>query len=110
MLRSHFPKLFTFPALVLIAFLAGCAPRVGDSCETSAECPSGAICDVTAPGGYCAIRDCDSESCPDGSVCVEFDHETFCLEYCEIDGDCRENDGYVCRTDNGPAGFCYVAN
>ena len=105
MLYKHFPKLI---AALLGALLAGCAPSVGDSCETSTECPSGAICDVTAPGGYCTIDGCDAESCPDGSVCVEFDDEnTFCMEYCESDSECRRD--YVCRSDVGAAGFCYVS-
>ena len=99
------PKL---AALLIAVCATACAPRVGDSCETSAECPGGAVCDVTAPGGYCLIEDCDLESCPDGTVCVEFnDEEHFCLEYCEDSTECRK--GYVCRDDVGDAPFCYVA-
>lgn len=106
MFRTVFPKL---GAICLFVIAASCAPSVGDSCETSAECPSGAICDVTAPGGYCTINGCDSESCPDGTICVEFSsEESFCLEYCESSAECRK--GYACRTDVGPAGFCYVPN
>jgi len=68
----------------------------------------GAICDVTAPGGYCTLEGCDRESCPDGAVCVDFnEHESFCMAFCDDDRECRT--GYVCRTDVGPAGFCYVA-
>ena len=104
MLRGVFPKLVV---LGLATIIVGCAPSIGDSCESSAECPSGAICDVTAPGGYCTMDGCDSESCPDGNVCVEFnDEESFCMRYCEADSDCRKT--YSCRTDVGPAGFCYV--
>ena len=104
MLRRTFPKL---TALLFVLATAACAPQIGDSCETSAECPSGSICDVTAPGGYCTLETCDSESCPDGSVCVEFNlEESFCLESCESSSECRRE--YVCRTDVGPAGFCYV--
>lgn len=104
MLRKYFLKL---AAIGVVLLTAGCAPSVGDSCETSSECPAGAICDVTAPGGYCTIDGCDSMSCPDGSVCVEFDEEeSFCLEYCESTNECRRD--YTCRTDVGPAGFCYV--
>jgi hypothetical protein len=106
MTRTLFPKL---AALLLGAFaVTGCAPAVGDSCETSAECPSEAICDVTAPGGYCTIPECDVESCPEKTVCVEFnDEESYCMEWCDEDRMCRT--GYVCRTDVGPAGFCYVS-
>lgn len=88
--------------------LFGCAPNVGDSCESASECPLGAICDVTAPAGYCTLEGCDGESCPDGSVCVDFnEHESFCMKFCEDDRECRS--GYVCRNDVGPAAFCYVA-
>ncbi len=105
MLRTHFPKLTAF---CFASLLCACAPHVGDSCETSAECPSGAICDVTAPGGYCTINGCDAESCPDGTVCIEFNsEESFCLKYCEDTSECRT--GYTCRSDIGAANFCYVA-
>lgn len=105
MLRSLFPKLAI--CLFALACAPACAPSVGDSCETSAECPRGAICDVTAPGGYCYFDGCDTESCPPGTVCVEFnDEEQFCMEYCEGDQQCRND--YVCRDDVGPAPFCYV--
>jgi len=104
MLRALFPKLLVAATIVAAS---SCAPHVGDSCETSAECPGGAICDVTAPGGYCTIDGCDAESCPDGTVCIAFNaEEEFCMAYCEATADCRR--GYVCRTDVGPAGFCYV--
>ena len=105
MAHKLFPSL---AALALAGIVIGCAPAVGDDCETSGECPVGAICDVTAPGGYCTLEGCDSESCPDGSVCVEFNaEESFCLKYCEGDNECRS--GYVCRDDVGTAGFCYVS-
>ncbi len=97
-----------FPFIAALVLLGGCAPTIGDDCETNSECPSGAICDVTAPEGYCVIVECDRESCPDGSVCVEFDgEESFCMQYCAADDECRR-DGYVCREDVGPAGFCYT--
>jgi hypothetical protein len=107
MTPTFFPKLAAL--LLALAWGTGCAPAVGDSCETSAECPTEAICDVTAPDGYCTIPGCDSESCPDGTVCVEFNaEESFCMEWCDEDRMCRT--GYACRMDVGPAGFCYVPN
>lgn len=109
MSRSYLPKLLLASLTApLVMWSAACAPRIGDSCESSQECPVGAICDVTAPRGYCVLRDCDAESCPDGSVCVDFDDESFCVEYCEANDECRQKDGYVCRDDRGPAGFCYM--
>lgn len=86
----------------------GCAPSVGDACETNVECPSGAICDNTAPEGYCTFPECERGSCPEGTVCVSFSRETtFCMAACESAEDCR--DGYTCRDEPGPADFCYVA-
>jgi len=98
-----------FPLLTAtVVALSGCVSSVGDACKTSGECPSAAVCDNTAPDGYCLVEDCDRSSCPDGSVCIPFDDQTsYCMAYCEIDRNCRK--GYVCRHDVGPAGYCYVA-
>lgn len=86
----------------------GCAPSVGDSCETNVECPSGAICDNTAPEGYCTFSECERGGCPEGSVCVFFDRElSFCMAACESAEECRE--GYTCRKEPGPVDFCYTA-
>lgn len=55
---------------------AGCGAEIGDSCERSIDCsPDGdRICDrsESSPGGYCTVRGCDYESCPDDAVCVRF--------------------------------------
>lgn len=93
-------------ALLLVTAVA-CSPSIGDSCETSQQCNTGAICDTTAPDGYCTQTPCTANSCPDEAACVEFDNDaTYCMLRCESDGDCR--DGYTCRTDRGPLAFCYI--
>ena len=104
MTRFIFPQL----AIILLAsIVSACAPQVGDECETNVQCPSGAICDNTVYEGYCTVPNCERDSCPNDSVCVRFDRETsFCMAYCQADSDCR--DGYMCRDDIGPTGFCYV--
>ncbi|MGM0556245.1 MAG: hypothetical protein ACQEVA_07685 [Myxococcota bacterium] len=104
------------PLLVVLACLlfgSGCAPAVGDSCETSADCPGGVSCDTTAPDGYCLVPGCTRGDCPKTSICVEFDRDiSYCLESCEQDSDCR--DGFACRRDqlppDSPIGFCYIAD
>lgn len=86
---------------------SGCANRIGDDCLTSVDCsPTGArICDTAQPNGYCTIRSCDPDTCPeDEALCVEFrampdrTAQTYCMEVCDSDGDCRA--GYVCVADN----------
>ncbi|MEL6177839.1 MAG: hypothetical protein AAFS10_02750 [Myxococcota bacterium] len=100
--------LFALLTLVVGA-LGACSSEVGDACVTSQECPTGAICDTTAPDGYCTITPCEPNSCPQESVCIEFENElTYCMARCVIEDDCR--DGYTCRSDAGPVKYCYVAD
>jgi hypothetical protein len=103
-------------ALLLFAItaLVACRPQIGDECETSVDCSSTQerLCDISQPGGYCTIFNCEPDTCPDESACIEYaaqpsvlpecrdPHATtryqrsFCLQKCEEDGDCR--DRYVC--------------
>jgi hypothetical protein len=112
--RSDFPQIarlaiaFGIAALLLVG--VGCAPSVGDSCAARAECPSGAICDTTAPNGYCTFEACVRNGCGDDSICIFFDEDiSYCMKSCTDDADCRTDDGYVCRDDVGDVPFCYVA-
>lgn len=102
------PFAYTTAFLLLTTCLyAGCVPSIGDECNANGDCPTSAICDSTAPGGYCTIPECTIGSCPGDSLCVEFDRETaFCMTYCEDDSDCR--DGYTCRDDTESRAYCYV--
>ncbi|MFB6375388.1 MAG: hypothetical protein ABEN55_20240 [Bradymonadaceae bacterium] len=101
---------YTSVVLLLTTLLAGgCVPAIGDECSTDGDCPANAICDSTAPGGYCTIPDCTTGGCPNDSICVEFGRETaYCMKHCDDDSDCREQ--YTCRESNNSRQFCYVAD
>jgi len=106
-------KLLLLCALTAVAI--GCKPKIGDDCKLSTDCSAAGdrLCDITAPGGYCTVFNCEPGSCPDGeSLCVEFGAQrstvaacrddqspspyarTFCMATCEKDSDCRG--GYRC--------------
>ena len=111
---TDFPQIARFALALLVATLmsltTACAPSVGDSCSARAECPSGAICDTTAPGGYCTFEQCVRNGCSDDSLCVFFDDNTsYCMKSCTDSADCRSDEGYICRDDIGDVPFCYVA-
>jgi hypothetical protein len=103
------------PLALLMALAAGCKPKIGDDCKLSTDCSAAGdrLCDITAPGGYCTVYNCEPGACPeDESLCVEFGAQrspieacrdlqspspyarTFCMATCESDADCRE--GYDC--------------
>jgi len=105
-------------ALALGWLLMGCLPKVGDHCTTSLDCSQTGqrICDVSQPGGYCTVFNCEPDTCPDSSACVAFNNNldpacaghddgewprferTFCVKPCSADSDCRTDQGYVCVT------------
>ncbi|WP_342378332.1 hypothetical protein NVS55_03080 [Myxococcus stipitatus] len=43
--------------------------RVGDDCESDAECGPGFTCGEGFPGGYCLLECSRERPCPEGSVC-----------------------------------------
>ncbi len=91
--------------LALASLAAACGAVVGDACENSTDCGQNLVCETSLPDGYCTTRDCDLESCPDDSVCIEFRPDlSFCMASCASNGDCRE--GYVCVRDFGSHPFC----
>lgn len=93
--------------ITLACIVSACATQIGDECDYDTECPAGAYCDSTMPGGMCTESPCRPGECPSESVCVEFDNgQSYCMASCESDGDCR--DGYVCVKDVGPYPFCSV--
>jgi len=82
----------------------GCKPKIGEDCATSVDCSINGdrLCDVTLPGGYCTVFNCEPNGCPDEAVCVAFGEgtcsnpavstrfrRTFCMRSCEGDSDCR---------------------
>jgi hypothetical protein len=106
--------------LVLLSLVAfGCTPKIGDSCTVSTNCSASGdrLCDITEPGGYCTIFNCEPDSCPDNSVCINFGAElssvdqcqssqgnspyqrSFCMAACSTNGDCRG--GYTCQDLSG---------
>lgn len=115
------PRLFVPVLVVAAAALSfGCAPKIGDECETSVDCSQGGerLCDITQPGGYCTVFNCEPDSCPDDSVCIAFGAQlspradcqsadglsrfsrSFCMASCSSNSDCRS--GYICHDVNTP--------
>jgi hypothetical protein len=106
--------------LVLLSLVAfGCTPKIGDSCTVSTNCSASGdrLCDITEPGGYCTIFNCEPDGCPDDSVCINFGTElspvdqcstaqgnspyqrSFCMARCASNSDCRG--GYECQSLSG---------
>lgn len=107
--------------LALVAVGVGCKPQIGDDCKLSRDCSAAGdrLCDITAPGGYCTVFNCEPNSCPDGeSLCVQFGAvrspacasqalaapspyaRTFCMATCDDASDCRS--GYECKDLSDP--------
>lgn len=103
-------------SIALVAFGAvACGHNIGDDCKTSVDCSQAGerLCDITQPGGYCTVFNCEPNTCPSEAACVVFDPQlsavaeckatnglsrfarSFCLFRCDSNGDCR--DGYVCQ-------------
>jgi hypothetical protein len=115
-------KLLLLLALVAAtATAAGCKPKIGDDCQLSTDCSASGdrLCDITAPGGYCTVFNCEPGTCPeDESLCVQFGAQrspiaacedlqapspyarAFCMATCSDDADCR--DGYRCEDLSNP--------
>ena len=95
-----------WPYLCVAISLAGCAPAIGDACETPLDCSSqgSRLCDRTQPGGYCTVRGCEQGTCPEDSVCVAFRPcaerlaVTYCMLKCSDSSDCRDDEGYHCTS------------
>src|SRR4051812_37749091 len=89
----------------LAACAGACSPRLGDGCDRASDCSVNLdrFCDVTQPGGYCTIADCEPGSCGDEGRCVRFEPDqprltrSWCMAKCSSDGDC-DRDRYVCRS------------
>lgn len=74
------------------------ADDVGESCDLASDCAHRSC--MALPNGYCTKSHCDLAGCPDGSTCYGFSGgETFCLQDCTGDGDCRSGEGYSCDVD-----------
>jgi hypothetical protein len=104
-------------AIAATSALAGCTPSIGDKCVLNTDCSlrGDRVCDTSQPNGYCTVIGCAPDSCPDKAACVMFhaslpgcpydDYHapprtgrTFCMARCASDSDCRQGDGYICRS------------
>lgn len=99
--------------------VAGCAPSIGDGCSSATNCSVNGDrqCDLSQPGGYCIVFDCQPDQCPNDAVCVRFNPDAprhavvACMRRCSSDGDCRSGDGYRCRSASElPDGFAMVTD
>lgn len=96
-------------AIALVGLSAGCKAKLGDSCSVSTDCAvnGGRVCDTASPGGYCTIKPCDPNGCPESALCVEWRYEenrtseTWCMKACSNNGDCDRN-GYQCVHEGDP--------
>ena len=88
----------------------GCENAVGDPCIADSQCGLSKTCDLQSFEGYCTIPDCEEETCPNGSLCVEFKNaQRFCMATCTQNDECR--DGYTCiileeSQSNESIGYC----
>lgn len=90
--------------LASIVLAAGCAPAVGDPCQTSVDCSitGDRVCDTAQPGGACSVFGCEEGTCPAEATCVRWRPSesrlefTACMRRCESDAGCRVDEGYAC--------------
>ena len=85
--------------------LAACTANVGDACEINTDCGRSMICERSLPEGYCTREKCEIVGCPSDGICIVFTEDlSYCMQPCEVDGDCR--DGYSCALGFGGHPFC----
>ena len=67
--------------------LSACKDKIGDSCDFNVDCSSKGdrLCDLSSPGGYCTIENCNAESCPKEAVCIAFYPVAFLNHPCDPD-------------------------
>lgn len=98
-------RLLLLAFLTALLFAPACAPIVGDACETSADCGRSLACERSMPGGYCTLKNCEDQGCPDEGVCIRFSSDvSWCMQPCSSNSECR--DGYTCVKDFGRHPFC----
>lgn len=69
---------------------------IGGPCLFDKDCEH-LMC-LQLPGGYCSKSMCDLSGCPTGSTCWGFEGSDVkaCLDDCNVDGQCRTSEGYLC--------------
>lgn len=65
--------------------LSACKDKIGDSCDFNVDCSSKGdrLCDLSSPGGYCTIENCNDKSCPKEAVCIAFYPVAFLNHPCD---------------------------
>lgn len=99
-------------ALMMLAFGAcSSAPNtqylpIGQRCNSSDDCGTTPYDCVTAgyPGGYCERNCAVDGDCPLDSYCAS----SHCRRKCTDITECREIEGYVCRTTGATGPYCDV--
>ncbi|MGE0396570.1 MAG: hypothetical protein AB7T06_07640 [Kofleriaceae bacterium] len=109
----------SFVVIALALSLGACGKEIGDECISDIDCdPNGQrFCDASQrPGGYCTIRGCDFNTCPEDSACIRFftggfdnrpcDHltEDQSTDDCNLDELCSLND--LCVPRSSESRFC----
>ena len=72
---------------------------IGAACVDGLDCKAGLEC-FSWPGGYCTQPGCSisGSPCPGSATCWGADDKSqICTAGCEINGDCRLDDGYACK-------------
>lgn len=64
-----------------------CKDKIGDSCDFNVDCSTRGdrLCDLSSPGGYCTMENCNSDSCPSEAVCIAFYPVAFLNHPCDPD-------------------------
>ena len=93
--------------------------QIGEACTLTKECAGGlgAVCwdDVLFTNGYC-LDQCepsDPNACPGDAFCYDFNQgmgqpNTFCVDGCTVNTDCRQGEGYSCLQFTQSARGCWV--
>jgi hypothetical protein len=78
---------------------------VGGACAATADCQLGGLCLAESSsglaGGYCSDQcspGSSTDPCGTGQICLSTGTAAVCLDGCNADADCRQDDGYSCRT------------
>ena len=79
---------------------------IGQRCAEDSVCgTSPYACETTGyPGGYCDKTCATDADCPSDSVC----YVTKCRRKCTGATECRQAEGYTCRTTGATAPYCDV--
>ena len=79
---------------------------IGAACSNNSDCDPALYCELVFTGGYCTSNCASGVPCPEGGTCFCLSDSglgcdySICLDQCEIDADCRQDEGYICDADN----------